>query len=66
MRMPRWRPTPPLSSTTANILSILTFAFALFASYVALVTATHTQCPSRDPVLVDDDDYSSGGLSSSS
>ncbi|KAL8691688.1 MAG: hypothetical protein Q9218_003144 [Villophora microphyllina] len=28
-------------STTANILSILTFALGLFASYVALISATH-------------------------
>ncbi|KAL8748333.1 MAG: hypothetical protein Q9184_007385, partial [Pyrenodesmia sp. 2 TL-2023] len=40
-------------STTANILSILTFAFALLASYIALLSATRG-APAEIQRLVDD------------
>ncbi|KAI4231921.1 MAG: hypothetical protein LQ349_005301, partial [Xanthoria aureola] len=40
-------------STTANILSILTFALGLFASYVALISATRG-APAEIKRLVDD------------
>ncbi|KAI4247105.1 MAG: hypothetical protein L6R42_009729, partial [Xanthoria sp. 1 TBL-2021] len=40
-------------STTANVLSILTFALGLFASYVALISATRG-APAEIKRLVDD------------
>ncbi|KAL9008773.1 MAG: hypothetical protein Q9173_006131 [Seirophora scorigena] len=48
-------PDPPDSplSTTANVVSILTFAFALLASYIALQSATRS-APAEIQRLVDD------------